>query len=365
MNTLIIRNINPDSLSLKSQIEKYTFTRRNIFHSKSDTPIPSNLIINAENHMPDRLKLQKFFWEIIGEEWKDIEPLSATGTFHDLFCISTIRDKYVLKISRLKSLYTDFALMKDVVIQKKIASLEIVKSSIVCADLTRSILNKDFLLMHRINDKNLSELDGGDADVYESFGRLLRRIHNIKVEGCGNISIDGLMNNEIKGENGDWVSFFHIRLEEHVSEAFRSGLLSARERTKIKKLFGRLSQGVISENLSLLHNDPSKRNIFSNKRTVTSIIDWEDSIIGDALWDVAFFHTFLFRTIDEDDFRAFCRGYGFKLTKSNHLRYWLYFLRICIIKMIANTRFAKYYHKGKEMEKSRIDMAIGELSNYE
>ena len=107
---------------------------------------------------------------------------------------------------------------------------------------------------------------------------------------------------------------------------------------------------------SFLHNDLGGRNIIAMKNKLTGIIDWEDAIMGDPQWELAFIDTFMVgKSSDKGFFEAFCEGYGIDI-KSLHMqpKYWMYYLRVAMIKAISRSLTGYYNAEGREIDRWRI-----------
>jgi aminoglycoside phosphotransferase (APT) family kinase protein len=155
-----------------------------------------------------------------------------------------------------------------------------------------------------------------------------------------------------------WEEFFKINLSAHIKKCREIGVFNKKTYFLIEKLFLDNMKYFENSDSRLLHNDPGGRNIFIDGKNIRGIIDWEDAIIGDPLWEIAFIHSFLFGK--EHSFKRFCRGYSLNLKILQTRKYWLYYLRICLIKAIS--RFSQ--RQNLSIDKKRIVYALNHLNEY-
>lgn len=90
------------------------------------------------------------------------------------------------------------------------------------------------------------------------------------------------------------------------------------------------------------------------------MIDWEDSLCGDPIFDVAYWGTFC-----RDEMRAeFLRGYETVqiLPEDFERRYWLYYLRVAISKTVHRHLFGVKDRPGRAPASRRIQKALSRLA---
>lgn len=367
MNTLTTKN---SSFKLFSrEIDIYNSLRKKIFHPKSDVGIKGKKLIQLREGLGEVPKILLDYLEksFLKEKIISAEKMNVKSTFHALFLIKTKNKKYVLKMNALHKKYTDFSFFLENFIQKKLKLLH-VPSIATFADISKKRIPYDFLLMEFVKGVSLADYKEGKniKEIYRGMGKLFKKIHTIKVEGAGILDNRFLIKNKkIKGMYENWNQFFLVNLNQHIAKSLTIGVVEKEDIFFIKDVFKKFSSKLSNKNLSLLHNDPGTRNIFTDGKSITGILDWEDAIVGDPLWEIAFIHTFLFRKEDEEKFNNFCKGYGIssKNLFTNPV-YWLYYLRISLLKIISRGREGYYNEMGFQIDKQRVAKALIKLREF-
>jgi hygromycin-B 4-O-kinase len=183
-------------------------------------------------------------------------------------------------------------------------------------------------------------------------------VHAIRGARAGPLSLVQLRSGTIAGLHTSWREFMHLRLEEHLRECAAMGALSAAEAACADQAFsGPLMAGAASG--ALLHGDPGGHNFIMSGDTVAGVIDWEDAMVGDPLFELASMCTFH----PERRHAAILEGHGTTLAAGSPAlgRFWLYFLRIALAKTVHRQRFGYADAPGRTPAASRIQLALRNL----
>jgi aminoglycoside phosphotransferase (APT) family kinase protein len=207
-------------------------------------------------------------------------------------------------------------------------------------------------------------LDLRDADEAATVRGLraaamaLARVHAIRGAGAGPLSLVQLRSGVIAGLQPSWPKFMRLRLEEHLRECEAMGAITAREAGRVREAFTDPLLGNAPSH-SLLHGDPGGHNFILRGDTVTGIIDWEDVMVGDPVFELASMCTFH----PQRRHAAILEGYGMALAPGSPetRRFWLYFLRIALAKTVHRHRFGYADAPGRAPAAKRIQLALKEL----
>jgi thiamine kinase-like enzyme len=232
---------------------------------------------------------------------------------------------------------------------------------VLCVDISRENYPFDFMIMSYINGENVNLFSSKNAkSFYKEKGKLFKKIHSFTSKKAGVIDFVNLLKSgDLHGTNSSWNDFFYINLKNHIQQAMQIGAIDKKQEKYIQKLFIGTKCFFKDGTYSLLHNDPSIRNLKAIDTHVVGIFDWEDAIFGDPLWEIAFIHTFLFREEDKEKFEAFCEGYGVEINElTQNIGYWKYYLRIALLKTINRYSVGYYNAMGFEIDKNRIQYAL-------
>lgn len=367
MNTLDFKNsIGPQEKSA-ANVKKYDSFKERIFHQKSDMPMSKIKLINLKRRKYDELKEKSvalLFEEQMQLKPTEIKRIDVKSTFHVLFKVITKNGDYVIKINSTPKLYKDYPFYLELFIQNKLKEIGSSFINIFKIDLSRDKYPFDFMIMSYLEGKNLeSYKEENENKMYFLLGKIFKKIHALEVSNFGQIDYElFLKKNILSGKSKKWTDFFYRNLDKHLDLAKKIGVISKEEKLLIESLFYKNNKLFLITKPSLIHNDPSSRNIFTDGKTIIGIIDWEDAIIGDPLWELAFIETFLYRDEDLIKFKNFCQGYGVKLKDlKSSSKYNLYYLRVVIIKTISRYMSGYENDLGFQIDKMRVDKAIQNL----
>lgn len=176
--------------------------------------------------------------------------------------------------------------------------------------------NRDILILKEIKGKSLYSLKITPS-ILKVFSSYIDQIHHKKLDDIRLWRKLDIFKN----------------LDTHLNYLSEFKIISESHRKIIERVFRNNAEIItgISES-RLLHGDLGFHNIFYNKGNIT-LIDWEDSIIGDPVYDISMFCSFQ----DNYKYLNFLKA-PYKNEKNFELKFWLYYLRICIAKSVIRIR---------------------------
>lgn len=352
----------PPDFSSK-EIASYNNYQEKIFHAKSDLNI-KNPKTNISN---DNKTIERIIAEQLGRLPTKVEKISVKTTFHDVFIIHIAEKKYILKISKVDNLRKSYSFLIEGYIQEKLKELSIPSVKTYAIDLSKKKYPFEYMIMEFKNGKNLEDCEEEQnlKEIFLQLGKYLSEIHSINVSNYGFIQLDSLSSKKLSGSSPLWLSFFNRNLEEHINYGFTLGLLSKEEKKRtINFLNQTISQSFTDTKPSLLHNDLGQRNILIYNGSLQAIIDWEDSILGDRLYDIAFFETFFSHSSKSKFLPFFYEGYGLDVNElySNPL-FWMYYLRVSLLKAKSKHIFGTYNATAFSIDRDRISHAYERINS--
>jgi hypothetical protein len=157
----------------------------------------------------------------------------------------------------------------------------------------------------------------------------------------------GKDSNPILQGHPTWESYFFSNLESHWKQMVDAEEL---DRTTVRGYWNWMESSEVASLLSsatpaLLHGDLGNPNVYhaeDNRESQIGIIDWEDRLIGDPLFEVAGWATFFRMSGWIPSFwEGYCEGADLKKDQFEELRrrFWLYFWRISLAKSVHRLRF--------------------------
>lgn len=186
-----------------------------------------------------------------------------------------------------------------------------------------------------------------------SLGKALAQLHTIKTFDYGFI-VTG--HNRLGGVHLRWIDYLNTKWCDHLNALTESGLLTSVQALDASRWMNRFVDANVVVNPVLLHGDLNSHNVFVDEvGFVTNLIDWEDALSGDPIFDLASWATFTF--VQEIDLQTLLKSYYTFAAKPKDfdLRFWTYFLRISVSKLVLLHR---YGHTDLARGKSRIERAL-------
>lgn len=142
----------------------------------------------------------------------------------------------------------------------------------------------------------------------------------------------GVPDENLHGYHADYLSYFHLNLERHLSYLVERAFLDEGSQQEIRGVIAEHSALLDLEHGCLVHKDLALWNILGTPETVTAFIDLDDAISGDPMDDLS-----LLACFQDAAFlgRAF-EGYASvrPLPAEHRRRFWLHLLRNMIVKAV-------------------------------
>lgn len=149
----------------------------------------------------------------------------------------------------------------------------------------------DFILFEKVQGTNmkihLTENPEDEPELVRDVGRVMARIHQIKVDGFG------FFDNDLAKKTGE-LRGIHSSNREHVLAALPQNLevlvgakyINHAQAVKIAQLL-RESEHIEHDDPRLIHNDFADWNTIVDDGKVVAAIDWDESFAGDPIADIA------------------------------------------------------------------------------
>ncbi len=201
---------------------------------------------------------------------------------------------------------------------------------IVHVDTSRQHSPYPFQIIEYVDGVSLRSADEPTVrKVLGQLGAALARLHAAPIgDRYGRVGL---------GTLPDWDLFVTWYLESHIDYCLDHDLITPDQAGTITTLFK--DYLFLDWAPSLLHGDLSYDNILIDSATgdLKSVIDWEDAVLGDPIFELAGLATFH----PESRHSAFLDTYYAGRTRPDDFehRFWVYYLRIALAKAVHRHRF--------------------------
>lgn len=282
-----------------------------------------------------------------------VAPLAEQGTQHALFRLTLPDGRDVIARVNCDDGERNYPLLLDAWVSSRLRAAGLPALEVYAVDLSRRWLPFDCELLEAARGVSLREFDHDDnalSPLLTRLGTFLARVHRIAVPGHG-LLVPG---DETRGACRSWPAYLNNHLDRHLAICRDINAITPTECATIRCLFDdRLPELTTT---SLLHGDPGNHNVFVAGGEVSCLIDWEDAVAGDPVYETAFWATFH----PERRHRAFLDGYFAEQTAEPDFsdRFWLYFLRVALAKTVVRYNFGLTDKPGRPPASRRIQRAV-------
>jgi thiamine kinase-like enzyme len=176
--------------------------------------------------------------------------------------------------------------------------------------------------------------------IMKSLAKKLFMIHKVTGENFGPVSVNVLVNKrQLVGLHNTCYSYILLNLERHLSYCTSLFRINTKIAKEILLLFETHQCLFKTERSVLLHGDFVKNNLLMHDMELACILDWEDSILGDPLYELAYL-SLAYLTQDFDVlFQSYYDERGASLDETERMKLYLYRLRLYISKIAFNDSF--------------------------
>jgi hypothetical protein len=360
-------------------LEDFVRRSKSVFYPKTDFPLPDSFLRSYATQKPGipEREVAKICQFALAETPLEVKALNEQGTFHWLYRARFAHRSVILRINALSRSHQDFSLFIDPAVMRILKESHLPSLEVYAVDVLRDRCSFDYQILEEARDRSLRDFDTSEAAIrplLTELGRFVARLHAIQTQGFGLIDVRPLIGEAsspvhspltthhslIRGLHEQWSDYILLRLEEHVKKCVDVGVISLVEARQINELFELVTGSLANFQSALLHGDLGNHNIFTDGKRITAVIDWEDCLCGDPVFDIAFWATFH----PEERHRFFLEGYQAenRLPEDFARRFWLYYLRIALSKTVLRERFGLKDRPGRPPAAGRIRRSLTALS---
>jgi len=347
----------------ESDITTFCKYQQTLFFSKIDGGYPTGILEpHVELHKQDIGKIIK---ETLGKDVVHVVELSRR-TLHYVYRAKTADTSFIVRINASGMFFHEYQFFVEQWITGELAKRNIPHVGIKAIDISRSLVPFDFEILEEAPGRSLFDIGHGDEDIRSNINKLgifVAHIHEIKTNGYGSYDIFKILNGQPVGIYPAWQEYMMLNLHKHLEYTVMTGILTVAEADAVKDAL-EILRHIPCENPSLLHGDIANHNAFTDGKAITALIDWEDSISGDPVFDIAYYATGCYG--HDAWFDAFLEGYKTVATLPDDYekRFWAYYLRVAVVKAIVRFRYKTSATTALAAVKERILLGLSKLSAF-
>jgi aminoglycoside phosphotransferase (APT) family kinase protein len=267
----------------------------------------------------------------------------------------------VVRMHRLRHPALEAALAVDLHLGIRLRTRAVRAPAAIAVDTSGSLLPCTFAVFERVAGVPLASVEGNEEGVLaglRSLGTALRDLHAVRGAGAGPLEPCAVPTAGLpRGRFRSWADYLRCRLPAHLARCVSAGVVTAGEAERIAGIFAGddLLASAVADRL--LHGDPGPANVMVGADgTVTGLVDWEDALVGDPLFElasVASFHP-------EVRWPSLFDGYlaSPSIAPADERRFWTYLLRIALARTVMRLRFGIADLPGRAPAHGRIHRAL-------
>jgi hygromycin-B 4-O-kinase len=349
-----------------NELDSRTASRANIFYAKADCDLPRSALEGLKSASNEALGLSSALIAAAAAKAAGTPKVLATalpqqGTFHRLFSITADGRELICKVAIPLAPNSRRGLLREAAVIELVRHEGVPAPAIVAADFSLRDWPFAFVVMKRAKGTPMLALDDDDAKIEAGITTLVARlstVHRIRLAGFGLVEcVPGKAEPGVHGVHDSWSRYLSTRLEEHVAICVRINAITTAEGIQALKWFEALEAELALVEPALLHGDPGSHNVFLSGGAVSSLIDWEDALLGDPVYDFAFLATFH----PQRRMPALLAACEQAPEWRSGALFWLYFLRVALAKTVHRYRFGYVDLPGREPGHLRIRFALDRL----
>lgn len=303
--------------------------------------------------------------KVIGRPPLTIEPLVIAGASH-----SHYRARWdngpnaILRFNPHKG-PRDFALLLDPWAMDLLREAGLPALQVLDVDLSRCLCPWDYEVLEEAPGQSLREMDHDETlltPYLVDLGRLVARLHQTPAEGFGLLALDSLSPQAdvpVQGMWSNWQDYLNQNLDDHLRLCLSMEAINLGESHAIHCLFTARNPRWAYCTPRLLHGDLENHKLFGQNGQITALIDWENCLAGDPLFEIAHWAAHHPRDRHAPFFQGYQSVEPFPADFED--RFWLYFLRIALARTAQRHR-----SRGRDLATQAptpgpIQMALGRL----
>jgi Ser/Thr protein kinase RdoA (MazF antagonist) len=200
--------------------------------------------------------------------------------------------------------------------------------------------------------KWLEQHPADEAKLLSQVGKMMARLHQIKVDGFGAFDNEKAKSGELVGLHKTFGEAVRAGLPFNLDVLAREGILTTEQSQAVTALYSDDNPLLDVPQAVLVHNDFADWNLLTDGEEVTGILDWDECVGGDSVSDIACWSTFF----DPERLKGFLDGYWQVAEKPVEFddRFELLRLRYVLSKMTLRIR--RYSWEKTDFMKEKIEV---------
>jgi len=345
--------------------DEFDACKKDIFSFKTDIDaqvLRAHSVAQVEVQAQAQGCIEDICRDTFGESPCRVVPLKP-GACHVLFQVGLPDHcQYIIKFRIFPVQHRAFEFLNEHWVAQYRSEGGFKSPEVIRVDVSRKLCGWDYQILELLSGIGLKDIEDDasqfiDGDILFKVGQSLAHIHQVQGQCFGFPKVVALLNSGFQGMVGNhasWESYLRTRLDEHIAVCYDNQAIDRQEAGYIERLFADFQYP--QSRASILHGDLGNHNIVILKNNEIGFLDWEDMIVGDPVYDLAYWGTFM----RDDQISGLLKGYVVQKALPDNVEvcYWVYYLRIALAKTVYRLRLGVPQRPDRPPASLRIQKAI-------
>jgi aminoglycoside phosphotransferase (APT) family kinase protein len=233
--------------------------------------------------------LRSFFGSSV--EIKQISPSGKFGTAHVIYFVEMGDGAQYVFRANCGVGPPEIAMKAEKMIAERLQQAAIPVNHVLFADISRKMYPFDYQIVEMMDGGDIELTFTGTKEDYDrlsyELGTLIAKLGTVKTDGYGRWTLDGVNNGKLIGSKPRMSDYLSMCVHEDALHLAEAGIISSDLVDRLEGLFQTYAIYINEGTPSIVHHDLADHNLMTDGKNITAIFDWEASISGDPILDLA------------------------------------------------------------------------------
>jgi aminoglycoside phosphotransferase (APT) family kinase protein len=222
---------------------------------------------------------------------KSISPSGKFGTSHVIYFVELGDEQRYVFRANCGVGPPEIAMMAEKLIADRLQKQDIPVNHVLFADISRTLYPFDYQIVEMMDGGDIELTFTGTKEEYDrlsyELGTLIARLGMVKTEGFGRWMLGGVNNGKLIGRKSTMSEYVSVYVPQDIAHLVGAEILTKEQGERIEAAFTKYAPYINEGTPSIVHYDLADHNLMTNGTNITAIFDWEASVSGDIILDLA------------------------------------------------------------------------------
>ncbi len=222
---------------------------------------------------------------------KQINPSGKFGTAHVIYFVEMGDGSQYVFRANCGVGPPEIAMMAEKLIADRLTAASIPVNHVLFADISRTRYPFDYQIVEMMDHGDIELTFTGTKEAYDQLsyelGTLIAKLGMVKTEGFGRWTLKGVEQGNLIGNKSRMSDYVSVCVHEDARHLADAEVISNTLVDRLDGLFQTYAIYINEGKPSIVHHDLADHNLMTDGKSITAIFDWEASISGDNVLDLA------------------------------------------------------------------------------